>query len=138
MEILDNEQLTNKTGVISEALNNKVDLDSLTACEVVVETYVNGTSGYRIWSDGYCEQWGQSTTTNGSVSITFVKPFKTVVGGSSAILNSAAHFTSVMSLTTTGCGIVAGHWGSSGSLKGTGTTAPVAWVIYGYLADGQY
>ena len=91
-----------------------------------------------IWSDGYCEQWGQSTTANGSVDITFVKPFKTVVCGSSAILSSAAHFTSVMTLTTTGCSVLAGHWGSSGALKGTGTNVPVAWVIYGYLADGQY
>lgn len=24
----------------------------------ITETYTNGSSGYRIWSDGYCEQWG--------------------------------------------------------------------------------
>lgn len=160
------EELSRKVDAISEFLNEKtdrnllnlntvgqviidgkasIDLDNLSPVgqaklgkAQIVDTYINGTSGYRIWSDGYCEQWGQSTTTNGTVSITFVKPFKTVVGGSSAILNSAAHFTSIMALTTTGCAIEAGHWGSSGALKGTGTTAPLAWVIYGYLADGQY
>ena len=25
---------------------------------VIIENYVNGTSGYRVYSDGYCEQWG--------------------------------------------------------------------------------
>lgn len=28
---------------------------------VVVENYINGTSGYRIWSDGFIEQWGTHT-----------------------------------------------------------------------------
>ena len=127
-------------GRIGEQLAGKADKTEVAPLKTsyIVDTYINGTSGYRIYSDGYCEQWGQSTTTNGSVSITFVKPFKTIVGGSSAILNSAASFTSVLNLTTTGCTLAAGRWGSSGSIVGTGTNVPVAWVIYGYLADGQY
>ena len=39
----------------------------------VVETYTNGTSGYRLFADGYCEQWGQSNLANGT--ITFLKQF---------------------------------------------------------------
>lgn len=35
---------------------------------VVVENYVNGTSGYRIWSDKYCEQWGHASA-GASVSL---------------------------------------------------------------------
>ena len=123
-------------GRIGEQLAGKLDRSAIKA--YITETYQNGTSGYRIYSDGYCEQWGQSTTTNGSVSITFVKPFNTVVGGSSAILNSGASFTSVLALTTTGCTLAAGRWLSGGGLSGTGTNVPLAWVIYGYLADGQY
>ena len=38
----------------------------------VIETYSNGTSWYRIYSDGWCEQGGQ-TTTNGN--ITLLKPY---------------------------------------------------------------
>ena len=34
----------------------------------ITETYVSGTSGYRVWSVGYCEQWGRATLTNGSVT----------------------------------------------------------------------
>lgn len=26
----------------------------------ITETWVSGTSGYRIWSDGFIEQWGKS------------------------------------------------------------------------------
>ena len=111
----------------------------------MLKSYSNGTSWYKIYAEidiqtglicQWCEQGGQSTTTNGSVSITFIKPFKTVVGGSSAILNSGASFTSVMALTTTGCTLQAGRWATSGALVGTGTSVPLAWVIYGYLADG--
>ena len=127
-------------GRIGEQLATKADKTEVAPLKTsyIVDTYINGTSGYRIYSDGYCEHWGQSTTTNGTVSITFVKPLKTVVGGSSAILNSDAHFTSVMNFTTTGCTLAAGRWASSGSIVATKTTAPLAWVIYGYLADGQY
>ena len=35
------------------------DFADLTEVQVVVETYVNGTSWYRIWSDGFCEQGGE-------------------------------------------------------------------------------
>lgn len=44
-------------GEVLEELNNKI---SKTECKAyIIQTYTNGTSGYRIWSDGYCEQWGR-------------------------------------------------------------------------------
>ena len=48
---------------------------ALTKAQVVIETYVNGTSGYRIWSDGYCEQWGISAITPNLVTVTLLKPY---------------------------------------------------------------
>lgn len=44
----------------------------------VKETYVSGTQGYRVWSDGFIEQWGKVTIPgeNSSKTITFQKPFK--------------------------------------------------------------
>ena len=44
----------------------------------ITETYVNGTSGYRIWSDGYCEQWGVTSelTSNSTNEITLLKPYR--------------------------------------------------------------
>lgn len=38
----------------------------------ITDTYVNGTSGYRVWSDGYCEQWG---TAQNNQEITLLKPY---------------------------------------------------------------
>ncbi len=104
----------------------------------VVETYQNDASGYRIYSDGFCEQWGQSTTTSGKVVITFVKPFETVVGGFSAHVSpTAGGFTNLVKLTTTGCTVFAGNWNSSGGMTGTNVSVPVKWAVYGYLADDQ-
>jgi hypothetical protein len=41
----------------------------------VVSTYVDGTEGYRVWSDGYCEQWGQVTANKSGVEVTLLKPY---------------------------------------------------------------
>lgn len=42
----------------------------------LVQSYVNGTSGYRVYSDGWCEQWGRITVgLDASVSVTLLKPF---------------------------------------------------------------
>lgn len=42
----------------------------------LVKSYVNGTSGYRVYSDGWCEQWGRITVgLDAFVSVTFLKPF---------------------------------------------------------------
>lgn len=42
----------------------------------IVETYINGTSGYRLYSDGYCEQRGIATTlTTGVATITLLKSY---------------------------------------------------------------
>lgn len=44
----------------------------------VTETHVSGTQGYRVWSDGFIEQWGKVTVPgeNSDKTLTFQKPFK--------------------------------------------------------------
>ena len=42
----------------------------------LIETYENNGSGYRVYSDGWCEQWGYMTSTNSSALLTFLKPFR--------------------------------------------------------------
>ena len=65
-------------GLKAELLNSKVDTSSLVECQVVINTYVNGTSGYRIWSDGYCEQWGLTSKIAdfGTATVNLLKSFK--------------------------------------------------------------
>lgn len=58
---------------IATDVNNKQD-----KCIHIIDTYVNGTSGYRIWSDGYCKQWGyfdSGATQYNLKTINFLKPF---------------------------------------------------------------
>ena len=60
----------------------------------ITETYVNGTSWYRVWSDGWIEQGGISGATANIVKVTLLKSFTdtnySVIGsisGSTAVLN---------------------------------------------------
>ena len=58
-------------GRIGEQLANKQD-----KCVHVTKTYQNGSSWYRVYSDGWCEQGGRlSVSSNQTVTITFLKPF---------------------------------------------------------------
>ena len=60
-------------GINTETLNNKVDRSDLVDVAAVIESYRNGTSWYRIWSDGWCEQGG---FLNGSiVTVSLLKPY---------------------------------------------------------------
>lgn len=64
----DGETVTIVDGVISASAG----------CEYsVIEVYGDTTAGYRLWSDGYCEQWGNiSIPQSNYVTLTFLKPFK--------------------------------------------------------------
>lgn len=55
----------------SNALTDIANLKSRT----IVETYSNGTSWYRVWSDGWCEQGGRITATAHGTVITLLKPY---------------------------------------------------------------
>lgn len=57
---------TAKATTTSSAANNKV--------AVIVQNYVNGTSWYRVWSDGWIEQGGRHSAGD-SVSVTLLKAF---------------------------------------------------------------
>lgn len=50
-----------------------VDHSELEEVHCVVETYKNGASWYRIWSDGWCEQGGANLTSN--TTVTLMKPY---------------------------------------------------------------
>lgn len=65
---------------VNAELENKVDLDDMVPFEMqevpcITETYVNGTSWYRVYSDGWCEQGGKVANSIDGSTITFLKPF---------------------------------------------------------------
>ncbi len=66
-------------GEVLEGLTYKADVD-LSNCTrpYIIESYVNGASGYNKYSNGYYEEWGIITgvgSANG-VTVTFLNPFK--------------------------------------------------------------
>jgi hypothetical protein len=64
---------------INQDIQERVTKDSLVEVQCVIETYINEKSGYRLWSDGYHEEWGAYTTSEAmqTPTITFLKPFTT-------------------------------------------------------------
>ena len=71
-ETVQNANLIN-AGRIGEQLTDKIGRQECKA--YITETYQNGTSGYNIWSNGYCEQWGRTGSFTSEVLVTFVKKF---------------------------------------------------------------
>lgn len=66
--------LDENLGKIPEACISK---DDLLPVQTVIETYINGTSGYRIWSDGWCEQWFSVTASSNTwITSTFLKKMR--------------------------------------------------------------
>ena len=60
-------------------LNNKVDKSTLIEVPCIIDSYVNGTSWYRVWSDGLCEQGGIAYIPgNGGVTVYLLKPYKDI------------------------------------------------------------
>ena len=69
-----NKDLTNLTNGLANVICTTAPTTTSTASSqnpaVVIENYVNGASGYRVWSDRYCEQWGYAESVNKSATIT--------------------------------------------------------------------
>ncbi len=94
----------------------------------IVETYSNGTSWYNIYSNGWCEQGGQASSTTQVVQIIFLIPYKdtnytalavSTVGGSTSNYNpnigtlsqSGFYFNSMINKA---CGC---HWRTCGYIR---------------------
>lgn len=119
-------------GLKAELLNGKVDKSDLAEIYPVVKTYVNGTSGYRIWSDGYCVQWGRSTVNqDSSVTITFLKPFMDT--------SYYANWISCSGTNTAGSGTRSADTLTTTTMRlfnGQDVTMVANWQASGYLAEG--
>ena len=109
----------------------------------VIETYVNGTSGYRIWSDGYCEQWGVAnypkipSRTSKITTITLLKKFANVnYSVSHNIITDGGNTEGLRNhCTTLQVETLQFGWYSTNSTAASGT---FCWRASGYLASGQY
>ena len=110
-------------------------IQTLEARNYIKETWVNGASWYRIWSDGWIEQGGKYTrasATNWNTTITLFKPYKNTnynISISSAGLAGdklGEHGENIENVTTTSFSYYF-YTGASGD----GTTS-FYWVACGY------
>lgn len=60
-------------GEVMEAVADKISRQDCKA--YITETYQNGTSWYRVYSDGWCEQGGRTSATSNLVVVNLLKPF---------------------------------------------------------------
>jgi hypothetical protein len=95
---------------------------------VVVENYVNGTSWYRVYSDGWCEQGGYQAS---GQLITFLKPFADSNYSLTAVPDGGTNIGSATTLNSY-------NKTSSGVYFTTASNSyAVWWRAEGYLASGD-
>lgn len=123
---------------IATDLNGKADVD-LSNCTkpYITETYVNGTSWYRVYSDGWCEQGGVlnkqtiAAGYNASQTLTFLKEMVntnyTITFG--AVDGTPRFQSATIAKTTTG-GTV---WQMDRSGSGSGGIQ-FSWIACGYIS----
>lgn len=96
---------------IATDLNGKADVDLSnvpTSKGILTESYVNGTSWYRVYSDGWCEQGGRTNSGSSNVTVTLLKPFidtnyniiTNLIGSDGAYLSRADATVSRITTTT--------------------------------------
>ena len=111
-------------------LNGKADVD-LTNCTKphIVETYVNGTSWYRVYSDGWCQQGGFCTGST-SYTVTFLKPFINTNYNPTVTFNYS-HDAAIMNM---GCDTLTTTTMRININDGArGNSRPIFWQACGYI-----
>ena len=116
---------------LNSALNSKVSKSVCAEVYPVIQTYRNGASWYRIYSDGWCEQGGKVTPSGSSATtstIVYLKPFLNtnyfIVANYGS--SSSNQYGQCYDLTTTQC-TTKSYGGATNS-----------WYACGQLAAGQY
>lgn len=123
-ETVQNANLIN-AGRIEEKLSSCITRNDCKA--YITETYVNGTSWYRVYSDGWCEQGAIAQVTNGQsgYSVSLLKPLTSY--SVQLTMHAEAYATTgwgASSLTSTSFKI----FNSVSAIRGC------AWLAYGWLA----
>jgi len=96
---------------------------------IIKQSYKSGNSGYRIYTDGYCEQWGYVT---GGASVT-VSLLKTFENAKYCIVLGSAWTTITYNTVDTG-----NKTASSFVRLGGANSHGCYWRACGFLAAGQY
>lgn len=126
-------ECTISSGLVTALTNRRFNHGWNIETPHIVETYQNGTSYYRVYSDGWCEQGGTISTSAGAdATIIFLKPFidtnYTFVGiGNNSSANGAFLFAIYGDKAATYI-TVANAWG------GAYYSGVVSWQASGYIS----
>ena len=116
---------------VATDLNNKVDKSDLQEVQCVVETYMNGTSWYRVYSDGWCEQGGQVSPTNAQA----VNLLKAYANTSYSVIATSNHKdTSNRRWASAGINSSSQIWVMTSSSATGASTSEATWVACGYIS----
>lgn len=124
---------------IEQQLANKADINTPSIQAPYLKTsYASGTSGYVIWSNGYCIQWGAvlgTTSVQGDKTITFAKTFK---DKSFNFTFSYSNDKNSTSMNDSGYEVYTSRTNNSTIVHSTTNIHGYSWNVCGYLASGQY
>ena len=134
-------------GRIGEILPTKLDASKVKA--YIVETYQNGKSGYILYSNGWCKQWGMQTG-NGTYTHQKTTLLKKYRDTNYLIYGTHINWSSNNNVWYTGTGVVnqqtmldiIGTPSEVGNKSTTGFYLPAFtnhnWITEGFLAEGEY
>ena len=127
-------QVDNSTEAIIIDSNNISEYIPQSGRITIKDTFVDGTSGYRIWTDGYCEQWGYVGQTGKYVTITFLKAFKDTNYNIACNTYISNNGTGTIAFENIGFKVISN---TQIRIK-DGSDNHHWWRASGYLAEGQY
>lgn len=111
-------------------LNGKADKTDLAEVQCVIQTYSNGASWYRVWSDGWCEQGGRATDTS-AVTINLLKHY--INTNYSVLINGIENTNSTATITPQFYGART-LTTSSFVLQTSSSLNNVVWYTCGYIS----
>lgn len=126
------ENYKNALILVDETALNEVK-NTLANSIYVTDSYINGTSWYRIWSDGWCEQGGEISAVaydSSSINLTFLKAFRDANYNFQATTESTNHAVDSAcyeAKSATGVRVI------SGNQAGANVGTPVQWIAFGYI-----
>lgn len=134
--------IINTAGLTPDAGDNAQLLNALGPR--IVETYVNGTSWYRLYSDGWLEQGGivNANSTGVNYKVEFLKEFTNtdyVITANRSEQNAYASDTSTVNANTMSSACVTTNRKSTTGFYFNRVVAsfPVSWVAKGYMASAS-
>lgn len=112
------------------------DGEDLSDKPYIVDAYISGYTGYLVYSNGYCVQWGNissNVTVDGWNTINLFKKYK-----DSTYFSQACNMGNTTTIHTVKTGNASVNTQSTLQLYVSSSSGAFTWYTRGYLAEGEY